>query len=74
MVREETSTAGQRLSKHVHAVTNMQVTIEGLLGNGVFCWVRPDATLRGFQVGSNTSIVALRVVGGEEKATQFVGV
>jgi hypothetical protein len=37
---EETSIARQRLGKHVPDATNMQRTIERLLGNCVFCWVR----------------------------------
>jgi hypothetical protein len=37
----------QQLGKHVPAATNTQATIYGLLGyndgNGVFCWIRPEA-------------------------------
>jgi hypothetical protein len=40
---EETYTARQRFDKHVPAATNAQGTIEGLLGNSVFCWVSPEA-------------------------------
>jgi hypothetical protein len=39
----ETSIASQRLSKHVLSATNTQATIKGLLKNGVFCCVRPEA-------------------------------
>jgi hypothetical protein len=41
---EETSIGGQRLGGRVPAETNTQATIEILLGNGIFCWVRPEAT------------------------------
>jgi hypothetical protein len=42
MLEPEMFTARQRFGKHVPAATNMQATIEVLLGynngNGVFCW------------------------------------
>jgi hypothetical protein len=44
---QHTSIARQRLGKQVPAVTNTETIIEALLGysdgNGVLCWVRPEA-------------------------------
>jgi hypothetical protein len=56
----------QRIGKHVPAATNTHV------GKGAFYSVRAKE-LKGRQLGSNTSIVALRVVGGDEKGTQCLG-
>jgi hypothetical protein len=42
MEPEERVIARQLLGKHVRAAINTQATVEGLLGNGVFCWVRPE--------------------------------
>jgi hypothetical protein len=30
---------------------NTSITIQELLGNGVFCWIRPEATKRGSKAG-----------------------
>jgi hypothetical protein len=43
MEPEETPIATQRLRRQVPEATNTQATIEELLGNGVFSWVRPEA-------------------------------
>jgi hypothetical protein len=48
---KETFVARQRLGKHIAAAKNTQATIEGLLGNDVFCWVRPEASRRKRQKG-----------------------
>jgi hypothetical protein len=40
---DDTFIARQRHDNHVPSATNTQATLEGLLGNGIFCWVRPEA-------------------------------
>jgi hypothetical protein len=44
---EQTSISRQLLGKHIPGATNTQATIGVLLsyndGNGVFCWIRPEA-------------------------------
>jgi hypothetical protein len=70
----------QRLGKRVPTATNTYVTIEELL-DAVF-YMRSVSyvvnggrpTSRGWGRGSNTSTVALRVVGCDEKGTQCLGV
>jgi hypothetical protein len=80
---EETFIARQRLGKHVPVVTNKQTTIDVLLET----MFSIRSVQRGYkrrdlrfgsgprvEASSNTSTVALRVVGGDEKGTQFLGV
>jgi hypothetical protein len=47
----------------------MQTHSRGYENIQYFLWVRPDV-----KEGSNTSTVALRVVGGDEKETKCMGV
>jgi hypothetical protein len=80
---ENTSITRERNSKHVSAVTNNHAKTEELL-EAVFSmlsvprlykknqweflvWSRVEAS-------STTTTVALRVVGGDEKGTQYLGV
>jgi hypothetical protein len=41
----ETFIARKGFDKHVSTATKTQATIEGLLGNGVFCWVCPEPNI-----------------------------
>jgi hypothetical protein len=68
----------KRLGKHVPAAMDTNATIEGLLDTAFSTRSVPkglynDDTSR-VEAGSNTSTVALRVVGGDEKGTQCLGV
>jgi hypothetical protein len=68
---EEMSTTRQLLGKHV--------SVELLLRDGVFCGFaqrlyNEDLRQTRVEAGSNTSTLALRAVGGEEKGTQGLGV
>jgi hypothetical protein len=72
----------QRIGKHVSAATNTHTAME-LLSQTVFSiWSVPGSYLEenwGDPVSreeacSNTSTVALRVVGGDEKGTECLGV
>jgi hypothetical protein len=73
----------QRIRKHFPAATNTYATIELLLetmfstlsvqrdyNEGIW----DDPVKSRVEAGSNTSTVALRVVGGDEKGTQCLGV
>jgi hypothetical protein len=73
----------QRLGKHVPAATNTHATIEVLLetvfstrsvqrGYKEYSWSKTRHAR--VEADSNTSTVALRVVGGDEKGTQYLGV
>jgi hypothetical protein len=53
-------------SRHVMAARDTHATTEELL--------EPVFSVRYVEVGSNTSTVALRVVGGDAKGTQCLGV
>jgi hypothetical protein len=67
---KETSTTKQRLGKHVPAAMNTKETIEVLLETIFSIRSMQSGYKRRrsrVEAGSNTSIVALRVVGGDEK-------
>jgi hypothetical protein len=81
---EEMSVARQQLGKQVSSATDTQATIEELLRT-IFsvrfvrsCNKRKElvnwCSVSLVEAGSNTSTVNLRIVGGDEKRTQGLGV